>query len=159
MPAMAVLPSYEEAHLVVAGVRILLHREGRPPTPGSVAELVGVSPEKVHVIVHQLSELAVLRVIPSPFDAHLDIIDPGPLETLPRGDRGPQMKQELADFDAKSREKQAEMERMLRGGEADRRRQERVAKLEEQFRTFKPKRGELESLFGESAGDTTDEED
>ncbi|MCA9726573.1 MAG: hypothetical protein R3E12_11120 [Candidatus Eisenbacteria bacterium] len=152
-----VLPSYEDAHLVVAGIRVLAHKESKPPTPEEVASLVGLSEEKVHVLVHELSELHVIRVVKTPFTVHLDIIDPRPLEELPRGDQGPAMQQELADFGEKSREKKAEMDRMFRGGEAERRRKDRVAKLEEQFKTFKPKRGDLENMFGSSG--EADEED
>lgn len=153
---MAVRPNYQEAHLVVAGVRVLLFREGRPPTPEEVSALLGMSVEKVHVLVHELSEMRVLRALRGPFTTHLDVVDPRPLEQLPRGDDEPAIKQELADFGEKSREKKIEMDRMFRGGEAERRRKERVSRLEEQFKTFKPKRGELESLFGQ--GDAGDEE-
>jgi hypothetical protein len=153
---MTVRPNYQEAHLVVAGVRVLLFKEGRPPTPEEVAALLGMSVEKVHVLVHELSEMRVLRALRGPFTTHLDVIDPRPLEQLPRGDDEPAIKQELADFGEKSREKKIEMDRMFRGGEAERRRKERVSRLEEQFKTFKPKRGEFESLFGQ--GDAGDEE-
>jgi hypothetical protein len=134
-------------------VRILLFKEGRPPTPEEVATLLGMSVEKVHVLVHELSEMQVLRSLRGPFTMHLDVIDPRPLEQLPRGDDEPAIKQELAEFGEKNREKKIEMDRMFRGGEAERRRKERVSKLEEQFKTFKPKRGELESLFGESGAE------
>ena len=36
---------------------------------------------------------------------------------------------------------------MFRGGEADRRRKDRVTKLEQQFAKFKPKPGAAEGLF------------
>lgn len=154
---MGIKPNYHEAHLIVAAVRVLTHCGQRPPTPEDVAKLLGLTPEKTNIVVHELGELGVLRLLKSPFDVRLDAVDPRPLESLPREETDPAMKQELDEFAVKNREKNQEMERMLRGGEAERRRQERVAKLEEQFKTFKPKKGELESLFGGSKEGDDDE--
>jgi hypothetical protein len=159
---MELLPAYEDAHLAVAAVRILSHRDGRSPTPEEVAGLLGFSTEKVYVLVHELRKLGILRALESPFDLRLDVGDPAPLETLPRGADGPSIEGELTEFQAREKEKQEKMERMLRGGEGDRRRQERVARLEKEFMKFKPKAGALEGLFkpnqgaGAATGDSAD---
>jgi hypothetical protein len=144
---MEVLPEYEESHLVVAAVRILSHRDGRSPTPEDVAGLLGFSREKLYVLVHELRRLGILRGLETPFELRLDVGDPAQLETLPRSGEGPTIEGQLTEFHAKEKKKREEMERMLRGGEADRRRQERVAKLEQEFMKFKPKAGALEGLF------------
>jgi hypothetical protein len=149
---MEVLPEYEESHLVVAAVRILSHRDGRSPTPEDVAGFLGFSREKLYVLVHELRRLGILRGLETPFELRLDVGDPAPLETLPRSGEGPTIEGQLTEFHAKEKKKREEMERMLRGGEADRRRQERVAKLEQEFMKFKPKAGALDGLFKDSAG-------
>lgn len=151
---MGFTPTYQESHLVVAAIRILEHTTGKSPSADEIADLTALGREKVHILVHELAKREILRVLQTPFDVRVDVIDPKPLEDLPREDTGPAVAEELADFTERSREKNREMERMLRGGEAERRRRERVAKLEENFKNFKPKKGELDSLFGPpEAGD------
>ncbi|MFN8549314.1 MAG: hypothetical protein U0527_15405 [Candidatus Eisenbacteria bacterium] len=140
------VPNYHEAHLVVAGIRVVQHREGRPPTPEEVAELIALPKEKVHVLLRALASRGVVQIMENPFEVRLDVLDPAPLETLPRDASTPEMKGELDEFYEREREKKAEMDRMFRGGEVDKRRQDRVKKLEEEFRKFKPKGGP-EGLF------------
>ena len=155
---MSFTPSYQESHLVVAAVRILEHKSGKSPSADEIADLAGLGREKVHVLIHELAQRRILRVLQTPFDVRVDVIDPKPLEDLPKEDTGPGVAEELADFSERSKEKTREMERMLRGGEAEKRRKERVAKLEEQFKSFKPKKGELDSLFGSSDNDNDNDE-
>jgi hypothetical protein len=155
---MEIRPSYEESHLLVAAIRILVHRDGRSPTPEEVAGFLEFSTEKVFVLVHELRKMNVLKVLESPFELRLDIGDPVPLETLPRGETGPSIEGELAEFHSREQEKKQEMDRMFRGGEADRRRKERVAKLEQEFLKFKPKPGALGGLFKNPPADDAEDE-
>lgn len=145
-------PGYEDSHLLVAAVRILSHRDGRSPTPEEAAALLTMSNEKVFVLVHELRQLGVLRALETPFELRLEVADPVPLETLPKGAAVPSMQGELADFYSREQEKKQEMERMFLGGEADKRRKQRVAKLEEQFMKFKPKPGAAAGLFKQAPG-------
>jgi hypothetical protein len=140
-------PSYEESHLLVAAVRVLTHRDGRSPTPEDVARFLQFSTEKTYVLIHELRKLEILRVLESPFEMRLDVGDPVPLESLPKGVSGPSIEGELAEFHSREQEKKQEMERMFRGGEADKRRKERVAKIAQEFMKFKPKPGAAGGLF------------
>lgn len=115
-----------------------------------MAGLIQFSTEKTYVLVHELRKLGVLRVLESAFELRLDVGDPVPLESLPKGATGPSIEGELAEFHSKEQEKKEEMERMFRGGEADRRRKERVARMEQEFMKFKPKRGAAGGLFKDS---------
>jgi hypothetical protein len=144
---MEFIPGYEESHLVVAAVRVLAHREGRSPTPGEVAEFIRIVPEKVNILVHELRRRGILKGLEGPFEMRLDPGDPALLESLPRGESGPSILGELEEFHSQLEEKKKDMERMFRGGEADRRRKDRVAKLEREFSKFKPKRGAIDGLF------------
>lgn len=144
---MASLPSYEDAHLIVAAVRVLQHREGGAPTPASITDLLGLASEKVHVLVHQLRERGVLYAYENPFELRLEVKDVALLESLPHAGSEPEIKGELDEFHEREREKKAEMDRMFLGGEADKRRAARVKKLEDEFKTFKPKGGRPDGLF------------
>jgi len=123
-----------------------------------VAALLQFSSERVYVLVHQLRERSILRVLESPFELRLDVGEVGLLESLPRGEEAPSIEGELADFKSREQEKKAEMDRMFRGGEADKRRKERVARLEQEFGRFKPKPGALDGLFKKSPSDAEPEE-
>jgi hypothetical protein len=147
---MEFIPGYEESHLLVAAVRVLAHREGRSPTPAEVAAFIQFVPEKVNILVHELRKRGILMALEGPFEMRLDPGDPTLLESLPRGGAGPSIQGELEEFHSQLQEKKKEMERMFRGGEADRRRKDRVAKLEQQFAKFKPKPGAAEGLFKKS---------
>ena len=151
-------PSYEESHLIVAAVRVLCHRDGRSPTPEEVASLLQFSTEKTYILVHELRQLGILRALESPFEIRLDAGDPVPLESLPKGATGPSIEGELAEFHSREQEKKQEMERMFRGGEADKRRKERVAKMEQEFMNFKPKPGAAGGLFKDSGKDEAEED-
>lgn len=140
-------PNYHESHLVVAAVRILSHTEGKPPAPEEVAKMLGLTSEKVYMLARELKERDILRMLESPFDVRLDVLDPRPLESLPREHDDGAMIEELAEFKTKSREKHDEMTRMFAENEAEKRRKERVSKLEEQFKSFRPKPGQLDALF------------
>ncbi|MEZ4651336.1 MAG: hypothetical protein R3E97_21600 [Candidatus Eisenbacteria bacterium] len=147
LPAMGFTPTYnEETTSSWRPSGSWNTRPGKSPDPDAIADLAGLSREKVHVLVHELANRKVLRVLQTPFDVRVDVLDPKPLEDLPMEDTGPGVSEELAEFAERSKEKKREMERMLRGGEAEKRRKERVAKLEEHFKSFKPKKGARESL-------------
>jgi len=154
---MEVLPAYEDSHLLVAAIRILSHRDGRSPTPEDAAALIGFSTEKAYVLVHELRRLGVIRALETPFELRLDVADPVPLEKLPRGGSGPSIEGELSEFHEREQEKKDAMERMFRGGEADRRRKERVSRLEEEFMKFKPKPGAIQGLFKEGEDGESDD--
>lgn len=136
---MAAGPTYEDAHLFVAAIRVFQHLEGRAPVAADVATLLRWSPEKANIVVHQLAERKVLFVTENPFESRLDVLDPAPIEKLPRAGTGPEIKGELDEFHEREKEKKLAMDRMFLGGEADKRRQERVKKLEDEFKNFKPK--------------------
>ncbi len=149
---MSSTPDYQEAHLVVAGVRVRQHLDGHPPTPEAVAQTIGVSVEKVFLVVRALRQRGVLTATETPFEMRLDVLDPTPLEQLPRDAKSSEFKGELDQFHEREREKQAEMQRMFLGGEAEKRRQDRVQKLEDEFKKFKP-RGGPAGLFKEPSPD------
>jgi len=155
---MGYTPNYHESHLIVAAIRILSHRNEQPPNPEEVAEFLAFSPEKTNIIVHELGQRMVLHILESPFDTRVDILDPKPLEALPKEESSEAMQSELEEFTEQVREKKQKIQKMFEGGEMEKKRQARSAKLEEQFKVFKPKKSDLYGLFG-AEGDSEDGED
>jgi hypothetical protein len=134
---MAKKPSYEDGHLVVAAVRVLSHKQAKPPTPEEISRLLDLPPEFVRTLVVPLGELGILRVMESPFETRVELGDHALLEDLPKSADGPSIKDELDGFIKRKKEELAETERMFTVDEMDKRKQEKLAKMEEEIKRMK----------------------
>ena len=56
---------YTTAHLFVAAVRLLDHRDGAPPPVESVCELLNYSNEKGSYLLNRLKELGIVETVES----------------------------------------------------------------------------------------------
>jgi hypothetical protein len=138
---MAVRPTYEDAHLVVAAVRVLAHQASKPPTPEDIAELIGLAPEFARSLVIALKDEGVLRVMENPFEIRVEIGDHTLLEDLPRAAEAPSIKDELDGFLERKRRATEETEKMLSMDEIDKRKKAKLSKLEEEMKKMKDKPG------------------
>ena len=136
----------EEGHLVVAAVRLLVHRDGAPPTPEQAAELLGWPPEQLRLKASALQELGVLHIVTSAYENHLEIRDHLKLEEL-EADRGTAIGDELADFDRRKREEAERMSRLFADGEPDKQREDRLRGMDEGLLKFE--RGKPRNPFGD----------
>ena len=68
-------PDRQQAHLIVAAVRVLSHREARPPSSIEVADLLEMSPELTQVVVRQIVELGILNEVADAYEARLEVAD------------------------------------------------------------------------------------
>lgn len=103
------LDLYQEAHLVVAAVRLIAYREKTPPSPDQVAKFLGFSLENVHYIVNKLDELGALRVMSGAFGVKLLLDDPLKIEDLADLETRPGIEEEIAAFQAAQAQKNEEM--------------------------------------------------
>ncbi len=131
---------YDDGHLLVAAVRVLTHREGRPPSVEEAAALIGLSREVGHHLVRRLAALGIVRLVETPFEARLIVEDHTRLEQVPRGPSGPPIASEFETFRAKHDEKQRALDRLFGEGVMDKKRKDRVTNLEEQFKKFRESR-------------------
>lgn len=136
---MASKPSYEDGHLVVAAVRVLCHRDPKPPTPEAIAELVGLPKEFVRSLVVSLGDLGILHVMESPFEIRVEIGDHTLLESLPKGSEAPSIKAELDSFIKRKKKEVEETEKMLSLDEIEKRKKEKISKLEDEMKKMKGK--------------------
>ncbi len=137
---MEVKVSYREGHLVVAATRVAAHRQsGRPPTEDEIAEVCGLSREWVGVLVSQLDRLGVLRLLTGPFETRVEIVDHLALEKLPHAESTTGVEDELKEFAAKKREEDEKLRQIFTGENLRKREEEKMGKLADDFRTFKPK--------------------
>lgn len=131
---------YEDGHLLVAAVRILAHREGRPPSVEEAADAIGFSREMCYHLVRRLAALGIVRLVETPFEARLVVEDHTRLEEIPRDQAGPAIASEFETFRARHEEKQRQLDRLFGEGAAEKKKKERVTSLEEKFKQFRANR-------------------
>src|SRR5262245_2395893 len=152
-----VRPSREQAHVVVAAVRVLGHRESRPPSVQEVAELLGLAPEPVNVVLRELTELGILREVTDAYGARYEIGDYLQIEELVSGG-GPAMKSERASFSEKRRERDEALRKQFEG-DLKGQRERKFSKLEEDLKNFRGGPGPRTNLWGEPVKDKDEDED
>ena len=133
-------PSQEQAHLLVAAVRVLEHQLKRSPSVDEVANLLQQSREVTGHQVRTLEALAILRTIKSPFDLHVELLDHHKIEELPVEESGPGFQDEVEDFHRKFEEKQKEMQNLFDTGEQDQRQKSRFEDLDSELSKFRSPR-------------------
>ena len=136
---MAVKPSREDGHLIVAAVRVLSHNAAKPPTPEDIADLLGLAPEFARNLVVALGEEGILKVVVNPFEIRAEVGDYTKLEDLPTESTAPTIQDELEDFVKRKQEAVEETERMLNLDEIEKKKKEKLSKLEDEMKKMKDK--------------------
>lgn len=135
-----------EAHLLVAGIRVLVHRLGRGPTPEELAELLGAVESQIRLQAAVLEELGAIALVNSAFESHLEIRDHLAVEQL-EDSEGPAIGDDLRAFDERKREEAEKMARLFDTGEAEQARQDQLRRMDEDLRDFR--RRKPRNPFGE----------
>jgi hypothetical protein len=79
---------YNDAHLMVAAIRILEHQTKAPPSLDSVCQLLAFSAEHGNLVCRKLQALEIVKRVEGAFGTRLYIVDHLKIEDLPR-DAGP----------------------------------------------------------------------
>ena len=133
-------PSQNQAHLVVAAVRVLAHKQGRPPSVEEVASLLEQSREIMGHQIRALESLQILRTVKSPFDLHVELLQPEKIDELPLEESGPGFQDEVEDFHRKFEEKQKKLQNLFDSREQERQQQARFSDLDEELDKFRSPR-------------------
>lgn len=75
---------YDEAHLFVAAIRILLHQKRSPPTIDDLCTLLNISVEAGMSVSRALQKANIIEISQDPFSARLTITNHLKIEELPR---------------------------------------------------------------------------
>jgi len=157
-----ITPDYTQGHLVVAAIRVLEHRGGKPPTMEEVGQLLGISHEVVGAVARALAARGIVKIHMTPFDTRVEAADHTALEELPREGTGAAMQSELDAFQKRRQEKQEKMEQLLGGG-YQKKKAEKHAGLDAQLKEWQKKRavnpfasGGAAESDGSDAGDGTE---
>ena len=123
---------YYKAHLTTAAVRLADHREGVPPTVSQLRDITGYSVEEIQIICNKLKELGVFKMVMAGDVERIYIKDPGPLEDLPRVEKGPDMEKEVEKFAKKQQARMVDISTKAKGEKQ--RKQDLFAALEAQLK-------------------------
>ncbi len=89
---------YTTAHLFVAAVRVLDHRDGAPPPVEAVCRLLDYSDEKGSYLLNRLKELGIVETVQSGFSDRIVVASHLAIEDLPRNADESRLEQELKKF-------------------------------------------------------------
>lgn len=131
--------SRPEAHLLLAGIRVLAHNLGRGPTPIELADLLGMAESQVRLQAAALEEMGAVALVNSAFETHFEVRDHLRVEHLEDGD-GPAIGDALRDFDERKREEAEKMARLFDSGEHEEQRQEQLRRMDADLRDFRQRR-------------------
>ncbi len=155
---MEITPNYQQGHLVVAAARILEHANEKPPTMEEIGVLLHISHEVVGVVARALESHGIVKIHKTPFDTRVEVADHTLLEDLPREDTGAAMREELVEFQQRSEEKQAEIDKLFSDGEYQKKQQEKHVGLDKQLKEWQQKRA-INPFDGTASTDADEGED
>ncbi|MCU0611863.1 MAG: hypothetical protein MUE60_08760 [Candidatus Eisenbacteria bacterium] len=122
-----------QAHLIAAGVRVFVHREGKPPSVEELAEFLHTTPELVYHMVNRLEHEEVLRTVRTSFETKVYLRRPENLRDLPE-QTIPELEDEMRKHRERKREEQEKLGATLSASAVKRRQQERLADLERKMK-------------------------
>lgn len=89
---------YTTAHLFVAAVRVLDHRDGAPPALEIICGLLGYSEEKGSYLLNRFKEQGIVDTVKSGFNDRIVVANHLAIEDLPRDTEESRLEQELKKF-------------------------------------------------------------
>lgn len=128
-----------EAHLLLAGIRVLSHREGRPPTPEELAELLEQSASAVRLQLTFLEDRGAVALVKSAFETHCEIRDHLQVEQLPE-ESGPEISEDLKDFDRRKKAEAEKMAHLFDSGEHEDEQRRKMDKMGDELDAFRKKK-------------------
>jgi len=94
------LSLYESAHLFVAAVRLLTHKDQSPPDIDQVCVMLGLSQERGGFIFRRLEDIGALEAVKGVYGLRLFVRDHLKIEDIPKEDAPDKLQDELNKFQA-----------------------------------------------------------
>ena len=89
---------YSNAHLMVAAIRILTHKNSKHPSLNEICNTLSFSLEQGNLICKKLKELGIVDVVEGAFENHLFIKDHLKIEEIPRDKKEDRLEEALKKF-------------------------------------------------------------
>ena len=128
-----------EAHVLLAGIRVLGHLNGRSPTPEELAELLQQSGSSVRLQLAFLEDRGVVALVKSAFETHAEIRDHLAVEELP-AEGGPAISEDLRAFDRRKEEEAEKMSRLFDSGEHQEAQKKKMDRMGNELKDFRKKK-------------------
>lgn len=146
---MASCSLYEEAQIVLAGVRLFRHRENRLPSLEELAEFTRFSVESVHHLCNRLEKLGALERIRSAFTDRFCLKDPRQAESLRQAPDSPDIGADVKRWKEQREDRLKEVEARFSGDALRREKQDQFSEIEEKLRKGgkEERKSPLDDLF------------
>ena len=128
-----------EAHVILAGIRVLSHLKDIPPTPEEVAELLEKAPTLIRLQLTFLKGLGAVALVQSAYQEHVEIRDYLAIEKLDN-EAGPEISEDLRAFDERKKAEVEKMAHLFESGESENARREKHDRMDRDLKDFKKKR-------------------
>jgi DNA-binding Lrp family transcriptional regulator len=140
---------YEEAQILLAGVRLFQHREGRLPSLNELAEFTRFSVESVHHLCNRLEKVGALERIRGAFDDRICLKDPLQAESFREVPDSPDIGKDVKQWKEQRDTRLREVEERFSGESARREKQDQFAEIEEKLRKGgkEERKSPLDDLF------------
>ncbi len=89
---------YSSAHLIVAAIRILEHRNSSPPSVENVCDTLSVSLEQGNLFFRKLEELEIIEVVEGPYGTRLFVRNHVMIEEIPKDSKESGIEEEIKQF-------------------------------------------------------------
>lgn len=129
----------KEAHLLLAGIRVLNHLNGRSPTPEELADHLELSASSVRLHLAFLEDKGAAALVKSAFEMHAEVRDHLAVEELP-AEGGPEISHDLKEFDRRKSEEAEKMSQLFSSGEHEKEQQKKMEKMGEDLNNFRKKK-------------------
>jgi hypothetical protein len=101
---------YSQAHLVVAAIRVLEHRQSAPPSIEELCRTLEYTLEQGHMICRKLKELDIINIVEGTFGTRLSVENHLAIEEIPKDIQESHLDKELKAFQKSRKERTKEME-------------------------------------------------
>lgn len=141
---------YEQAHLVIAALRLWVHREGRQPTVEDLSDSTGFSLDATQYICKRLEEVEAITITEGAFENRFSIQDHLMIEEIPELEEGPSVDEQLSKIESERREREKSIEERFAPDYKDEKKAEIFSKAEDFIRdpTQLRKENPLDGVFG-----------
>ena len=140
---------YEDAQILLAGVRLFQHREERLPSLEELAEFTRFSVESVHHLCNRLEKIGALERIRGAFEDRISLKDPLKAETLREVPDTPDIAEDVKKWKEQKETALKEVEDKFSGDTARQERENQFAEIEQKLRKGgkEDKKSPLDDLF------------
>ena len=140
---------YEEAQILLAGVRLFQHREQRLPSLKELGEFTRFSVESVHHLCNRLEAIGALERIRGAFDDRICLKDPLQAESLREAPDSPDIGEDVKHWKEEREKKLKEVEEIFAGQKKGKKKEARFSEIEQKLRKGgkEERKSPLDDLF------------